>query len=173
MKSKLKILIIISSIVLFIFMFIYSFSPQKNNDTTPTPLPSQLTLSTTNIPSKSLSPTEINIASDERNKLKSSLPIYIENFTTSNNITTTINIYTLSEDPDYYIHLDIYGIIYENQNIDSNPNAIAFKESFLEAKKRLNSLNINPSNLYYVFGTREYIQSTSLYWVNEMKLLNN
>ncbi len=107
----------------------------------------------------------------EINKLTDLLPHRVENFTTSNNINTTINIYSSSSDPNSVIRIEIYNINYNNTDI-SGKDAIAFKDSFLEAKKFLIKNKINLKNLQIIYGNRQYIQSTANYWVKNLDLLN-
>jgi hypothetical protein len=108
-----------------------------------------------------------------KNKVLSSLPIYVEDFKTSNDRLTTLNVYTIPEDPDYLVHIEIYGIDYQiqNTNLGENPDAVAFIDSFKEIKKRLTDKGINIKDLYFVFSGREYIEKTAELWVNEFKLL--
>jgi len=107
----------------------------------------------------------------EKNKIISSLPIRIENFQTSQNIKTTINIFSSTYDPQSSLHIEIYNVNFNEPLIDG-ANAIAFKESFIEAKKRLEQKKVNTSNLQIIYGNRQYIQDTAQYWVKEFKLAN-
>lgn len=108
-----------------------------------------------------------------KGKLSSSLPIYVENFKTSNDRLTTLNVYTIPEDPDYLVHIEIYGVDYQvqNTNLSENPDALAFVDSFKEIKRRLSDKGVNIKDLYFVFSGRTYIQETAELWINEFKLL--
>ena len=107
----------------------------------------------------------------EKEKIYDSLPLRLENFPTSANLKTTINIYSLSFDPTASLRLEIYGPNY-NDSLLTSPSAIAFKESFLEAKKHLVSKGVVLKNLQIIFGNRQYIQDTATYWVGAFKLLD-
>lgn len=107
----------------------------------------------------------------EKNKFYDALPIRKEDFATSANIKTTINIYSFAYDPSSSIRLEIYGINYNLPEI-TGPNAVAFKESFLEAKKQLTSRGAIIKNLQIIFGNRQYIQDTASYWVKSFNLLD-
>jgi len=111
------------------------------------------------------------LSSIEKEKIYDSLPLRLENFSTSANLKTTINIYSLSFDPIASLRLEIYGPNY-NDSLLTSPSAIAFKESFLEAKKRLVSKGVILSNLQIIYGNRQYIQDTATYWVGTFKLLD-
>lgn len=111
-------------------------------------------------------------AIQSKKTLLPALPVYIENFSTSVGIATTINLYTLPQDPDYLIHFDIYGINYQNNRPEpTNPNFIAFKESFLYAKSLLQQKGINLQDIYFIFGGRQYIQETAALWIKALNLL--
>lgn len=111
------------------------------------------------------------LSQTEIQKLKPDLPITIKDFKTSLNQTTTINIFTISSEPQSLIHIEIYGVNFNHPEL-SESDAIAFKESFQQAKKSLAAKNINIKNLQIVFGTRQYIQDTAKYWVSAFGLLN-
>lgn len=112
-------------------------------------------------------------AISSKDKLSSSLPVYVENFKTSNDRLTTLNVYTIPEDPAYLVHIEIYGVDYQvqNTNLSENPDALAFVDSFKEIKKRLSDKGVNIKDLYFVFSGRAYIQQTAELWINEFKLL--
>lgn len=110
------------------------------------------------------------VASKE--KLKKSLPIYIKNFQTSNGRFTTLNVYTVSSDPDYLINVEIYGVDYRNNDASkTNPDAIAFADSFNEIKRILLSKGVDIHNVYFLFGQRTFIQSTADLWIKAFGLL--
>lgn len=107
----------------------------------------------------------------ERDKVATVLPIRIEDFQTSTPLVTTINLYTLPSDPTESLRLEIYGINYNNSEIQGD-DAIAFKDSFLQIKKLLLTRKINLHNVLFIYGNRQYIQDTATYWVNQFKLLD-
>lgn len=106
---------------------------------------------------------KVKTAISEKQKLTSSLPIYIEGFKTSVGITTTLNVYTIPEDPDYLIHIEIYGIDYPDETLtqDGNKNATAFVESFNKIKSLLSEKNVDITKIYFIFGAKPYIQSAA------------
>jgi len=112
-------------------------------------------------------------AVEAKKELLAKLPIYIEGFKTSVDLATTINIYQIPQDADYLIHIDIYGINYQNQESDEgkNPEATAFKESFLEVKSVLRQSGVDIEDIYFVFGGPEYIQQTGELWIKHFGLL--
>lgn len=107
----------------------------------------------------------------EKDKVFDSLPLRQENFATSVGLKTTINIFSFPYDPISSIRLEIYGLNYNLSKL-TDPNAIAFKESFLEAKKSLTSKGVVLKNLQIIYGNRQYIQDTATYWVSAFKLLD-
>ncbi|KKT40522.1 hypothetical protein A3K29_01015 [Candidatus Collierbacteria bacterium RIFOXYB2_FULL_46_14] len=107
----------------------------------------------------------------EKNKIFDALPIREEDFSTSANIKTTINIYNLLYDPESALRVEIYGINYNNQDINSK-DALAFKESFLKAKQFFSKYQVNLNSLQIIYGNRQYIQDTATYWVKTFKLLD-
>jgi hypothetical protein len=112
-------------------------------------------------------------AISNKTKLAGSLPIYIANFKTSNGLKTSLNIYTIPGDPDYLIHVEIYGIDFENQNIskEENPNVTAFIESFQEIKRQLKGKGVDIHNIFFIFGQKVYIQQTAELWIKTFNLL--
>ena len=107
----------------------------------------------------------------EKDKIFDSLPLRQENFVTSVGLKTTINIYSFFYDPASSIRLEIYGLNYNLSEL-TGQNAIAFKESFLEAKKQLTAKGVVLKNLQVVYGNSQYIQDTATYWVKAFKLLD-
>lgn len=115
---------------------------------------------------------EVITAVANKEKLKNSLPIYIKNYQTSNGKITTLNVYTVSSDPDYLINVEIYGVDYRNYDASkTNPDAIAFADSFNEIKRILLSKGVDINNVYFIFGQRSFIQSTADLWVKTFGLL--
>jgi len=181
-KRKLFIVIIGTLFILFISFFNFKPKPTTLPKTKPSsfdelikqtpPISSDFTLPKYTSPSND-SNIKIQTAVQAKKTLKSHLPIYIENFSTSVNIPTTINIYILPNDPNYLIHIDIYGINYHSAstNEDINPYATAFKESFLKIKSLLQEENIDLKDTYFIFGGRQYIQETAETWIKEFNLL--
>lgn len=185
-KKTLLLFFTLIFFALFVFVGILRYRSQK------TPFFGSIPLLPTATPRSSLSKTEDSSAPNtpqqtniitatkqvsdevslaEKDKVFDSLPLRKENFNTSVNLPTTINLYSFSYDPPSVIRLEIYGINYNLPEL-TGPNAIAFKESFLEAKKQLASRGVVVKNLQIIFGNRQYIQDTATYWVKAMNLLD-
>lgn len=175
-------------ILISLFIFIFFTKPSKSksiftntipfikNTTIPTPLISRPTYQSTNTPSqtdmqKIKNQIDEEASRIEKNKIIQALPIRIENFKTSTPLLTTINFFTLSADPKESTRIEIYGINFNNTEIDGK-DAIAFKDSFIQLKKTILSRKINLKNLQIIYGNRQYIQDTANYWVNTFKLLD-
>lgn len=199
MKEKIILLIqkykifLILGIIAFVIIVISSLSSQKTLPqilATPTPeagggvsrfgtpkptfkAPSYSSPAVNEKGEINLNSAEVKEAITSKNKLKGALPIYIENFTISNGMKTTLNVYSIPEDPDYLIHVDIYGINYNEQSTDKevNPNTIAFIESFNEIKKRLTTKGVDLKKIYFIFGGPEYVQKTAELWIKTFNLL--
>jgi hypothetical protein len=120
-----------------------------------------------------VSSTGVKTAISNKSKIAGSLPIYIKNFKISNGMETTLNVYTIPEDPNYLIHIEIYGIDFENQNISKaeNPDITAFIESFNEIKRQLTNRGVDIHNIYFMFGDQTYIQTTANLWIKTFNLL--
>ena len=119
------------------------------------------------------SSTKIQTAISNKTRLAPQLPIYIENFQTKIGLKTTLNVYTIPEDPDYQIHIEIYGIDYSDPAIlqDKNKNAQAFIESFIKIKSLLSADGIDIRNVYFKFGANPYIQSAADGLIQKYNLL--
>jgi len=151
-------------------------APETQGGPSPTPtfkLPEYTQPPITSEGKPDLNSPEVKDAISAKARLAKRLPIYIKDFKTSVGIATTINIFALPGDPEYLIHIDIYGINYQNNeaNEAKNPEATAFKESFLAVKTLLGQNEADIKELYFVFGGREYIQKTAEYWIKTFKLL--
>lgn len=184
---KYKIYIIISIIGILVLL-VMQFSGKNNTNSSPSPSPLDLQTekpsATFSLPPYSkplenlagevdLNSEQITTAIESKNKIKNSLPIYIKNFRTSNGLKTTLNVYTISSDPEYLVHIEIYGIDFNNPNIskETNPNVIAFIDSFEEIKKRLATKGVDIHNIYFIFGQRQFIQETADLWIKTYGLL--
>lgn len=122
---------------------------------------------------ESESPPDYSVSITAREKLKRHLPLYIEDFETSVGITTTTHIFVVPGDRKDTVRVEIYGIEYFNRDIRQEYalDATAFKESFLKVKELIESKGVLVSDLKFIFGTRDFIQSTANYWVDTFKLL--
>lgn len=182
-----KLILIISGILLMLLLGISALrSPSTPTPETTSPFfeLSRQTLQDFTPPEYTQTPTKpdgqidtdhpsVKTAIQTKQTLQSFLPIYLTDFPTSVNITTTINIFTLPQDPNHLIRLDIYGIDYQSSSTNEaiNPHATAFKESFLKAKSLLQEKGIDLQNIYFVFGSRAYIQQTAQEWIQHFNLL--
>ena len=124
-------------------------------------------------PLEELDPQKVKDSVAGKKKLADKLPIYITDYRISNGMKTTLNVYSVEGDPDYIIHIEIYGVNYEEQNTDplQNTNVTAFVESFQEIKKQLSTRGVDLTKMYFVFGSRQYIQKTAELWIKTFKLL--
>ncbi len=189
--AKYKIYIIISLVALVILIFTSSFKGGGVQES-PSPIPTDIQEQTSDYVSTSTNFTppsyskppenllrqvdttseQVTTAVESKNKLKSDLPIYIENFRASNGMLTTLNVFTLSSDPEYLIRIEIYGIDFGDQNTskDENPNVTAFIDSFEEIKKQLTKKGVDIHNIYFIFGQRTFIQETADLWIKTYNL---
>ena len=117
---------------------------------------------------------KVKTAIDEKAKLKTVLPIYVEGFKTSSGLNTTLNVYSIPEDPNYLIHIEIYGVNYGDPKImePNNANATAFVESFKKIKTLLESKKVDIHNIYFALGTRPYVQSAADGLIRKYDLFN-
>ncbi|MEZ6255512.1 MAG: hypothetical protein R3B92_01920 [Patescibacteria group bacterium] len=111
----------------------------------------------------------------ERLKLQPHLPLTHLGFQTSVGKVTDIGVYVSDEDAESLVRLEIYGVDYLYEytkgNINSFSDVQAFAESFAEAKRMIAETGVDPNKLYYVFGTKEYINEISQSWVEQLGLL--
>lgn len=183
---KYKQIIIIALIALAVVAGLRAISQTKPGDKAVTPKTSTEKTSLSGIEDKyippqyaqiplpeELDPQKVTDSAAAKKKLASKLPIYIADYSISNGMKTTLNVYAIDGDPDYIIHIDIYGVNYEEQNTNpaQNPNVVAFVESFQEIKKQLSTRGVDLAQMYFVFGSREYIQKTAELWIKTFKLL--
>lgn len=121
----------------------------------------------------------INLSEEKRrttmiyvDQIEAKLPLYLENFKTSVGINTTINIYRLDSDEAEVVRLEIYGLSYLNtdSNEAKNPNVTAYKESYAKAMEMLESKNIDPKRLIFIYGDKEYVTKTANRWISDLKL---
>ncbi|MBT6401207.1 hypothetical protein HN803_05630 [candidate division WWE3 bacterium] len=112
-------------------------------------------------------------AIEAREKLFPHLPIYIENFKTSTGRETTINIFVVPGDRKDTARLEIYGVDLQNRDTNeaTNPNVTVYKESFLEAKKQIESHGVVMTDLFWIFGSRDHMIVTTHRWIKVHGLL--
>lgn len=166
---KNKFVLTAAGISVFILFLILIFSPQKTQVTS-SPTPS----STSQLRSElvDLSKERRNQAMVYVDQIEKKLPIYLESFNTSVGITTSINLYRLDTDEAEIVRLEIYGLSYLNADSSEkkNPNVTAFKESYRKALDLLESNNIDPKKLIFVYGDKEYVRTTSEAWIKALNL---
>lgn len=124
-------------------------------------------------------PELVDLSKEKRNaamvyvsQIEKKLPLYLASFKTSVGIDTSINIYRVEDDEAEIVRLEIYGLSYLNQdaNEKNNPNVTAFKESYSKAIEMLESVNIDPKKLIFIYGDKEYVRQTSQIWIDALKL---
>lgn len=184
LKKNKKILIIIAAVLILSAGILWNMSnkiPKLGSLSNKTPLTKNSSSeNTSSVPFLESPYKEDGITfADERrvqksysniDKLSPNLPIYIT-FTSSNGIKTEINIYRIILDDTFYIHIDINGIDYESAlSSESDPNVIAFKESFSKLKETLNGYGVNINDLYVIFGGREKIKNVAKDWIVKFDL---
>jgi hypothetical protein len=167
---KNKSVVIALAIGFSILILVIILSPKKN-------LNQQSDLSS---PVPSAGRTElIDLSKEKRDQamiyvaaIESKLPLSLEYFQTSVGIVTSINIYRLGSDPAEVVRLEIYGLSYLNQdaNPSKNPNVTAYKESYLKGMEILESRNIDPKKLIFIYGDKEYVRKTTQLWIDALKL---
>ena len=167
---KNKSVLIAISVSLFILILIIAISPKKSSKTAiPTPTPNYDTERTELV---DLSKEKRNQASIYVDSIEKKLPISLEEFPTSVGISTSINLYRLKDDPSEVVRMEIYGLSYLNEdpNPQKNPNVTAFKESYKKAIEMLESKNIDPKKLIFIYGDKEYVRKTSEIWISKLNL---
>lgn len=168
LKNKTVLLVVGISVVILILVI--AFSPSRNADESPVPS----TASTSQLRGELA-----DLSKDKRDQamvyvesIEPKLPLYLENFPTSVDIDTSINLYRLDSDEAEVVRLEIYGLSYLNRESDEtkNPNVTAFKESYLKAIEMLESHNIDPKKLIFIYGDKEYVRQTSEAWIAALNL---
>lgn len=153
-------------------VLILVFSPRRSS--TPAPIPVSSPLPSTIRPELlDLEEQKIRAATEYRQSIEGSLPIYLENFPTSVDINTTINIYYLPSDPNSTVRFEIYGLSYLNSDSSqfTNPNVTAFKESFEKGLSLMRERGLDPDKLIFIYGDKEYVRITADTWVQKLGLL--
>jgi hypothetical protein len=153
-----------------IMVIVLLLSPKKNVGRT----------NPSDLPASELGRTELtDLSKEKRNQamiyvesIESKLPLYVENFQTSVGLTTSINLYRLDSDEAEVVRLEIYGLSYLNDDADEkrNPNVTAFRESYYKAIDLLESQNIDPKRLIFIYGDKEYVRKTATNWVSALNL---
>lgn len=167
-----KFFLTAAGISIFFLILTLVLSPKKSSNTAMPLASTNSTLS--NLVPLNLSEEKKTAIASYTKSIENKLPIFLESFDTTANIETFISISRLSDDPAEIVHLSIGGISYINKNeLDEskNPNVTAFKESFLKAVDLLESQNIDPKRLLFVYSDVPYVRETATYWVDKLGLL--
>ena len=111
-------------------------------------------------------------SSAEIDKIRDDLPIFVESFKTSGDVTTSISIGVLASGRQDILNIHINGINYnENAISDANPQYKAFVESLQRAKSELEKRKVDTTKLLISFGTRQYIVETANNWAKVSGIL--
>lgn len=164
-----KFFLIAAGITIFILILVLILSPKKKLSTR---VPDSSPTAQTRTELIDLGKEKRDQAMIYVESIESKLPLYLENFKTSPGITTSINLYRLSDDEAEVVRLEIYGLSYLNKEADpkKNPNVTAFKESYLKAIEMLESKNIDPKKLIFIYGDKEYVRQTTATWISALNL---
>ena len=151
-----------------ILVLVLLFSPKKQTSNIDAPASTSLTRTDL-----------VDLSKEKRNNamiyvasIEDKLPLYLEGFNTSVDITTSINVYRVKDDEAEVVRLEIYGLSYLNQdaNEKTNPNVTAFKESYQKAIEMIEGVNIDPKKLIFIYGDKEYVTKTTQVWIDALKL---
>lgn len=172
MLRKTKIVLLFGSLIILVviisILIIRAVKPKTTTPQTISIIPEGQTTSTTILTQSS---TESAIAA--KKILLPKLPIEINNFNTSVGINTDILISSYNNDSPDVVRIEVFGIDYlPNHNDPStNPNMVAFKESFEKAISTLQEDGVSIKNLHIQLSNREYIRSVAEGWINILNLL--
>ncbi len=171
MLRKIKLFLLIGSVIILIaivtLLISKSISPKTNIETTPV-----LTEITT--PGISLlTQSDSTKALEIKKTLLPKLPIYIYSFQTSVGITTDIAISSYLNDTEETVRIEIFGLnyVYDQNDPQTNPNMIAFKESFEKVKEIFAENNVNINELHISLGNKKYIRDIAETWIKTLNLL--
>lgn len=171
MLRKTKIVLLIGSVLLVITIIVtlLARSLKTSSPTTTTPLTPESASPTISLLMRSSS----NVAQKTKAVLLPKLPIEIKNFDTSVGLKTNISISSFANDNPEVVRIEITGIDYQyNQNDPAtNPNMVAFKESFEKAKAILSENQIDIRNLHISLSNRLYIREIAEVWIKTLNLL--
>lgn len=156
-------------VTILILILVLTLSPKKSTAPTSLPLP-------TPQPRTEL----INLSQEKRDRsieylslISSRLPIYLDSFRTSVGLTTSIRVYRLADDEPEVVRLEIYGLSYMNKDeLDEkkNPNVTAFRESYNQALSLMREVGIDPKQLIFIYGDKEYVRKTTQIWIDALNL---
>ena len=173
MKSQLKIIIPLAAlliITIIVTLVVQSIQSTKNITTVPL---INTGPSTTPVPGPTLPVLDKTVALKNKKLILPKFPIIIKDFNTSVGINTYINIDSYPTDSEEIVHLEIYGPDYQYNQDDpqTNPNMIAFKESFDKAKQILSDNKVDIRKLQLSMNTKAYIRDIANDWIIKLNLL--
>lgn len=171
MLRKIKIFLLLGSVILAITIAVIlinkSISQKKATNTTPLiPNEQSQTISI-------LTQSDTESAIKEKSAIFSKLPINIYGFNTSVGITTDIAISSYENDSLETIRVEIFGpnYVYNQNDPKTNPNMIAFAESFEKVKSVLKENNVNIEKTHISMGNKKYIRDIAEVWIKTLNLL--
>lgn len=171
MLRKTKIFLIIGSITLLVTIIVVLITRSLS-----TP---QGTITEPVIPEETIKTSSILIQSDNNTAIKAKstllpkLPINIKGFQTSANINTDISIDNYPNDDPDIVRVEIYNIdyTYDQKDPATNPDMVAFKESFEKVISILKENGVEIQDLHILMSNRQYIQEISESWIRTLNLL--
>ena len=171
MLRKTKLLLLIGSIILIVVIVIVlvsrSLGTTKKSENTP--ILSNPTTSTTS----TLTQPNLDTATKTKQIILPQLPIEINSFETSVGINTDILISSFKNDDPDVVRVEVFGLDYlPNQNDPAtNPNMVAFKESFEKAIAVLQEKGVSIKDLHIQLSNRQFIRDIAEGWINALHLL--
>lgn len=101
----------------------------------------------------------------EINKIRSKLPLYVNDMRTSGGVETSVSMYVRSGGRQDVLSIHVLGVNFnEGEASDNNPQYKAFVESLQRAKSELQKLGVDTTKLLVSFGTRQYEVDTANNW---------
>jgi hypothetical protein len=171
MLKKTKIFLLFAAIVLVIIFAIVLIT--KSVKTTSPAHTVPVIPSSEATSSSILSQSSLNTATQAKALLLPKLPLEVPSFTTSNGFTTDIIISSYKDDTPDIVRIEVYGIDYlPNQNDPAtNPNMVAYKESFQKAISLLKENNVDITQLHILTSNQQYIRDITEIWIKDLNLL--
>lgn len=170
MLRKTKIFLLIGSVILLVLIVIFiTRSLSSKTGIQPEPVIPESQIGTTSI----LNQSSPDVAFKTKQVLLPKLPIYLYNFKTSSGIATDISISSYKNDSPETIRIEIFGpdYLYNQTDPGTNPNMIAFKESFEKVISILVENNVNIKDLHISMGNKKYIRDIAEEWIKTLNLL--
>lgn len=170
MLRKTKIFLLIGSVILLILLVVLiTRSLSSRTGLQPEPVLPGSQTGTSSV----LNQSNPDTAFKAKQILLPNLPIYIYNFKTSSGITTDISISSYKNDSPEMIRVEIFGpdYLYNQTNPNTNPNMVAFKESFEKVISILSENNVDIKDLHISMGNKKYIRDIAEEWIKTLNLL--